>query len=135
MREENIILDINIIKQIVCNFYNIKINELNKKGRARKIVEPRQMYHYFARMYTNETFQSIGGNFHYATVLHSEVVVKNRLATEASFCNEVREIELQIINYFYNEIGNYDSFINLKYDIIHEIIGCHNIDTLNKKLN
>ena len=131
MNNQKIIIDIESIKSIICDFYKIHSNNLNRKSRKRTIVEPRQMYHYFARKYSDITFEKIGHPYHYATVLHSENVVKDRLSTNTEFCKEVRDVEQLLLNYYYTEIGSNDNFRNLKYDIIQQIIKAPDILSLN----
>ena len=131
MKSNKIIIDLESIKNIVCEFYKLHPSKLNKRTRKREIIEPRQMYHYFARIYSEHTFQKIGGAFHYATVLHSEVVVKERLSTSTAFHKQVRDIEQMLLNYYYTEVGNNDEFRKLKYDIIQQIIKAPDILTLN----
>jgi len=61
------------IKKLVAKEYNVTVGELVSKSRQQRIVKPRQMAMYLARVHTDSTLQAIGRSFnrYHATVLHA----------------------------------------------------------------
>ena len=57
----------------VCAFYMIDVGELKSKSQVPEFVEPRHMFFYIAKKYTDATLQQIGkfcGDRHHTTVMH-----------------------------------------------------------------
>lgn len=86
---------IEVIQNMVSNYYNIPRADLTGKSRSKPLVHGRQIAMYLCRELTNETLISIGSSFggrDHATVLHScrkiEAMIKERRDT----LQEVREL-------------------------------------------
>jgi len=120
---EDITVNLVSIKKTICEHYGINISKLNEYNRMRTVVEPRQLYHYFSRKYTNCSLQEIGSPFDHATVLNSVKVVNNRLETEKPFNKLVETIQIQIENLYFKKIGKggLRSLARFKQNLINEI--------------
>ena len=73
---------IDSLQQIVCELYNISIDDLKGKKRNSEIAVPRQIAMYIARKYINESFPKIGSDFggkDHTTVMHSVNKIENEL--------------------------------------------------------
>jgi len=66
-------ITIDLIKKLVCKYYNCSIKDLVSRSRKQNFVRPRQMAIYLSRRYTDAPLQSIGKAFnrYHATALHS----------------------------------------------------------------
>lgn len=67
-------ITVDMIQKIVCEYFNLKPEELKAKNRRREIVQPRQIIMYFAKKYTKASLQTIGamcGGKDHSTVLHA----------------------------------------------------------------
>lgn len=70
-QRKNITID--VIKKLVCKYYNISIDDIVSSSRKQSIVRPRQIAIYLSRKYTDSPLQAIGKSFnrYHATALHS----------------------------------------------------------------
>jgi chromosomal replication initiator protein len=66
-------ITVDVIKKLVCRFYQVHTEELVSRSRKRTLVRPRQMAIYLARRFTDAPLQAIGRSFnrYHATALHS----------------------------------------------------------------
>ena len=105
------------VKKIVCSYFNLRIEDLDRKSRKREIVLARQVAHYFVSLhygkkreggwqarlghtaykYTEgiplkQIGREIGGKDH-ATVLHSIKAINNLIDTDRSFRQLIDEID------------------------------------------
>ncbi|MEJ2284031.1 MAG: helix-turn-helix domain-containing protein, partial [Desulfobacterales bacterium] len=66
-------ITINVIKKLVCKYYNVSAEELMSRSRKQNLVRPRQIAIYLSRNYTDAPLQTIGKSFnrYHATALHS----------------------------------------------------------------
>ena len=124
-------LEISPIKDVICSHFGMNKRNLNEYNRKRDVVLPRQIYHYFAKKYTDNSLKKIGNPFDHSTVLHSIATIENRISTEKDFNLLVEEIDDKLKNYFYMNIGNSGVFNKLKNDIIQGILESNNIINLN----
>jgi chromosomal replication initiator protein len=89
-------ITIESIQKTVCDFYNIRPNELRSKKRTRTVALPRQIAMYLCRRYTQASFPVIGDRFggrDHSTVIHAAQVVERRLREDASFRGEMERLE------------------------------------------
>ena len=82
-----------IIKDCVCNYYRIPEENIFIKSRRAEIIEPRQVYHYFMRKYTNKSLSAIGEGWDHASVLHSARQVQNRIDVDYNFQRKIEAIK------------------------------------------
>ncbi len=89
------------IIDLVTDFYNIKLSELQSKRRQKSIAVPRQVSMYLARKRTRFSLEQIGGYFggrDHTTVMHAVKVIEQRLDQDPGFAREVEQIDEQIRN-------------------------------------
>ena len=89
-------ITIESIQKAVCDFYNIRPNELRSKKRTRNVALPRQVAMYLCRRYTEASFPVIGDRFggrDHSTVIHAAQVVERRLQEDAAFRASVERLE------------------------------------------
>jgi chromosomal replication initiator protein len=93
-------IELNHIKICVCNFYNLKPEQLDIVTRKREIVQARQIAMHFGHKYTrfsnSHIAKNIGGKDH-ATVNHARKTVANLIETDRKFRGEIEQIEKMII--------------------------------------
>jgi len=90
-------LTIQSIRQTVCEYFNISVEELSSRTRKRQIVQARQIAMYLCRnLLSNFSLSIIGaeiGGKDHATVLHSCNIVSDLMATDRSFKKYVSDLE------------------------------------------
>lgn len=76
---------ITILKEEIENYFGLKPGSIQIRRRKRKIVEARQIAHWFACHYELGTYSFIGktlGNVDHSTVFNSKKTVNNLLKTD-----------------------------------------------------
>ena len=66
--------------QVVCKFFNIKVQDMTSTKRSNSVAFPRQIAMYLCREIANMSFPSIGKDFggrDHSTVLHAYSKIKN----------------------------------------------------------
>jgi len=92
-------ISIDYIQKMVCDYFNISVDQMHSASRKREIVQARQLAMYFAKTLTKNSLASIGveiGGKDHATVLHAVRTVKNLIDTDKHFRVYVEEIEKKI---------------------------------------
>ncbi len=92
-------ISIDYIKNIVCDYFQITVDEINSKTRKREIVQARQLAMYFSKKHTKASLANIGmqcGNKDHATVLHAYRTVSDLLETDKQFKSYVEDLEKKI---------------------------------------
>lgn len=86
---------IEMIKMVVCNYYNLPVNIFTSKSRKREIIICKQTTVYFLRKKLPKlTLKHIGNETKYdhATVLHCIKTIENLIETDKKTEYDVREI-------------------------------------------
>jgi chromosomal replication initiator protein len=92
-------VSIDYIQKVVCNYYNIGLEQLQSRTRKREIVQARQVAMYFSKSLTKSSLATIGsqiGGKDHATVLHACKTVNNLLETDKRFRLQIDEIEKKL---------------------------------------
>lgn len=92
-------ISIDYIQKVVCDYFNIGLDQINSKTRKREIVQARQLSMFFSKKLTKSSLATIGlhcGNKDHATVLHACRTVNNLIETDKQFRTYVDEIEKRI---------------------------------------
>jgi len=92
-------ISIDYIQKIVCNYYNIGLEQLQSRTRKREIVQARQVAMYFSKSLTKSSLATIGsqiGGKDHATVLHACKTVNNLIETDKRFRLQIDEIEKKL---------------------------------------
>jgi chromosomal replication initiator protein len=84
-------ITIDVIKKLVCKYYNCSAKEIISRSRKQSLVRPRQIAIYLSRHYTDAPLQSIGKAFnrYHATALHSIHSVERELKQNSSVQKQV----------------------------------------------
>ncbi len=94
-------LNIDYIKEVVANKFNIKIEDLNSKKRTRIIAYPRQIAMYLARDLTDLSLPKIGAEFggrDHTTVMHACDKVSKDLKQDSTLKEKVDSIINELRN-------------------------------------
>ena len=92
-------ISIDYIQKTVCEYFKVKIEDIQSKTRKRDVVQARQLAMYFAKQYTKASLASIGtqiGKRDHATVLHACKTVKNLQETDKQFRGYIEDISRKI---------------------------------------
>ncbi len=92
-------ITVDMIQKIVCEYFNLKPEELKAKTRRREIVQPRQIIMYFAKKYTKASLQVIGtmcGGKDHSTVLHACRNIEDLKQTDKQVRAYVEDIDKKI---------------------------------------
>ena len=84
-------ITINVIKKLVCKYYNVSVDELMSRSRKQNLVRPRQIAIYLSRNYTDAPLQTIGKSFnrYHATALHSINCIERGIKENSSIRKQV----------------------------------------------
>ena len=94
--EEHNELTIGKVQRVVCDYFNINLEDLLSKTRKRNIVQARQIAMYMSRNLINVSLSTIGseiGGKDHATVLHACTTVTDLMSTDKTFKQYVTDIE------------------------------------------
>ncbi len=89
-------VSIDYIQKVVCDYFDLSIDNLKSKTRKRNIVRARQLAMYFSKQLTKSSLANIGarcGGKDHATVLHACKTVTNLADTDKDFRQYVQELE------------------------------------------
>lgn len=89
-------MSIDFIQKVVCDYYNMPVNQLFSKSRKRDIVHVRHSSMYFAKKYTELSLSQIGakcGDKDHATVLHACRAIENLIATDKKIKEDLNNID------------------------------------------
>ncbi|KEI02000.1 chromosomal replication initiator protein DnaA [Clostridium botulinum] len=99
--EQNKQVTIDLIQDIVCNYYNLKIQDLKSSRRTRNIAFPRQIAMYLSRKLTDMSLPKIGEEFggrDHTTVIHAYEKISNILKKDESLRNVINDLNKKITN-------------------------------------
>ncbi len=84
-------ITINVIKKLVCKYYNVSVEDVVSRSRKQNFVRPRQIAIYLSRHYTDAPLQSIGKSFnrYHATALHSINCIERGIKQDSSIKKQV----------------------------------------------
>ncbi len=89
----------NFIQQVVANYYNVDIKEIQGSKKTKNIAFPRQIAMYLCRKLLDISLPKIGEQFggrDHSTVLYAVSKIEKTLKKDSSFQQEIEEIEGQI---------------------------------------
>ena len=84
-------ITIDLIKKLVCKYYNVSIDDVMSRSRKQNLVRPRQIGIYLSRRYTDSPLQTIGKAFnrYHATALHAIKCIEQGLKDNSSIQRQV----------------------------------------------
>jgi chromosomal replication initiator protein len=89
-------ISIDYIQKVVCDYFDLPLEQMKSKSRKREVVQARQLAMFFSKMYTKASLASIGnqcGGKDHATVLHACKTINNLIETDKKFKGYVDELE------------------------------------------
>ena len=87
------------VQQLICNHYNISLEDLKSKKRMANISVPRQIGMYICRICLKESLPKIGlefGGKDHTTVMHSVEKIKNEIKNNSDLENQINKIISEI---------------------------------------
>ena len=88
-------LNLSDIETVVCSYFNVPKEYIQRKKRDIEILQPRQIAHYLAKEYTKSSLKVIGqyfGKKDHATVMHSCKVISDLIDTDKEIRTFIFEI-------------------------------------------
>ncbi len=76
------------IQRVICNYYNLKNNEIKSRNNSQRIAFPRQIAMYLCKQLTNCSLPEIGRQFggkHHSTVIHAIQKIELRKKKDSEF--------------------------------------------------
>lgn len=92
-------LTIDDVKQSVCEYFSIKINQLDSRERTQRIAYARQIAMYLSEQLTDNSHVQIGrqiGNRNHATVLHAMKQIHDMIEVDDHVRDDVEEIKMKL---------------------------------------
>ena len=96
---EGPVVTVENIQKLVCNYYDLKVQQLKSRTNAQKIAFPRQIAMYLTKQLTSCSLQEIGRRFggkHHATVLHAISKITARRASDPEFARVLQSFTEQL---------------------------------------
>ncbi|MDR3046134.1 MAG: chromosomal replication initiator protein DnaA [Bacteroidales bacterium] len=92
LRSNERIITIEIIQKRVCEFYSVKLSDLNSSKRPKELATARQIAMYLCKELTTKSLPDIGRSFggrDHTTVLHSVRKVKENIQKDPAFATDL----------------------------------------------
>lgn len=92
-------ISIDYIQKVVCDYFDLSIEQLKSKTRKREIVQARQIAMFFSKQMTKSSLAKIGtlcGGKDHATVLHACKTVTNLTETDKQFKVFINDLEKKL---------------------------------------
>ncbi len=92
------VYSIDMIQEVISNYFNVNIDDIQSKSRKREIVQARQFAMYFAKKITNKPYAEIGkyiGKRNHATVLHACKTIEGLVEIDKDFSRFYKDLESQ----------------------------------------
>ena len=86
---------IELIQDVVSNYYNLKVSDFKSSRRTRNVAFPRQIAMYLCRKLTDMSLPKIGEEFggrDHTTVIHAYEKISNNLKKDESLKNAVNDL-------------------------------------------
>jgi chromosomal replication initiator protein len=84
---------------VVCDFYNIRLSDLQSQNRQRSVALPRHVCMYLARRCTRHSLEEVGGTFggrDHTTVMHAIRTVEAKIVSDPEFAAVMRLLEERV---------------------------------------
>jgi len=96
-QNEKRLFEVNIdrIKKIITNYYNLNLEDMQSKKRTQNIAFPRQIAMYLSRELTDFSLPHIGDEFggrDHTTVIHAHNKIVNKIENEVDFKNTITKL-------------------------------------------
>jgi len=94
-KNESIEVNIERIKKIITDDYNLRMEDMQSKKRTQNIAFPRQIAMYLSRELTDFSLPHIGNEFggrDHTTVIHAHNKIKEKIENEEDFSNKIERL-------------------------------------------
>jgi chromosomal replication initiator protein len=94
-KSESIEVNIERIKKIITDDYNLRMEDMQSKKRTQNIAFPRQIAMYLSRELTDFSLPHIGNEFggrDHTTVIHAHNKIKEKIENEDDFSNKIERL-------------------------------------------
>lgn len=94
-KNESIEVNIERIKKIITDDYNLRMEDMQSKKRTQNIAFPRQIAMYLSRELTDFSLPHIGDEFggrDHTTVIHAHNKIQNKIENENDFSNKIERL-------------------------------------------
>ncbi|MDO4974952.1 MAG: chromosomal replication initiator protein DnaA [Alphaproteobacteria bacterium] len=101
LRSNEKYITIDFIQRKVCEFYNIKLSDLNAAKRQKTIATARQVAMYLCKQLTTKSLPDIGQSFggrDHSTVIHAVKKIKEKLSVDREFATDLEILSKSIEN-------------------------------------
>ncbi len=101
LRSNEKYITMDLIQRKVCEFYNIKLTDLNSAKRIKAIATARHVAMYLAKQLTTKSLPDIGRSFggkDHSTVIHAVKKVKENIANDREFATNLEILTKSIEN-------------------------------------
>lgn len=91
-------ITLELIKEVVSNFYEVSIDDIISTSRQQNITRPRQIAMYLSRKMTNLSWVKIANSFErdHATVMHGSEKIEGMMEEDIAFSKEIKELKNMI---------------------------------------
>jgi chromosomal replication initiator protein len=96
LQQKRAAITLDSIQQIVCDFFDVRPQDLRSKRRSRHIVLPRQVAMYLCRRHTQASFPVIADHFggrDHTTAIHAVNAIARRMKEDAVLRSTVERVE------------------------------------------
>lgn len=93
-------LSVELIQEVVANYYNLSVDDLKGQRRTRNVAMPRQIAMYLSRTLTSTSLPKIGEEFNkdHTTVMHAYTKIHEALASDSALKTTVDNITKKLSN-------------------------------------
>jgi chromosomal replication initiator protein len=95
-------MSLEIIQQVVADYFSLPLNDLKNKKRSQQVVQPRQLAMYLCREITEFSTTEIGqvfGGRHYSTVRHACQNTEERIRSDPTLDSTIQTLIKMIKDY------------------------------------
>jgi chromosomal replication initiator protein len=92
-------ITVDLIQNVVSDFFRVDLKEIHSKSRKKEIVEARHVAIHLAKKYTNSSYALIGnliGKRDHASALHADRAIRDRLDTDKNFRLTMNDLETKL---------------------------------------
>ena len=94
-------VDIPLIKNTVCAYYNINVQDMDSSKRTKNLAHPRQIAMYLCRELTDTSLPKIGKNFgnrDHTTVIHACEKIAKEIKTKEDVKKDIEKLKSSIMD-------------------------------------
>lgn len=98
---KNRTVDIPLIKNTVCAYYNINVQDMDSSKRTKNLAHPRQIAMYLCRELTDTSLPKIGKNFgnrDHTTVIHACEKISKEIKTDEELKKDIEKLKSSIMD-------------------------------------